>query len=162
MICTLFGRSFYFEAISFPSRSTWRICHFNDNHVGSSGYLLQKESPVQYGKMRNVILICYCYKILLQKCTVKVTSCATDNLHMMTSSNGNIFRVTGHLCAEFTGPGRGALMFTLIFAWINGSVNNGKAGDLRRHRAHYDVIVMNKTDWAINIVINFIDKPYLQ
>ena len=23
--------------------------------------------------------------------------------HMMTSSNGNIFRVTGHLCAEFTG-----------------------------------------------------------
>ena len=26
-------------------------------------------------------------------------------LNMMTSSNGNIFRVTGHLCGEFTGPG---------------------------------------------------------
>ena len=26
-------------------------------------------------------------------------------LPMMTSSNGNIFRVTGHLCGEFTGPG---------------------------------------------------------
>ena len=25
--------------------------------------------------------------------------------HMMTSSNGNIFRVTGHLCGKFTGPG---------------------------------------------------------
>ena len=25
-------------------------------------------------------------------------------LHMMTSWNGNIFRVTGHLCGEFTGP----------------------------------------------------------
>ena len=25
--------------------------------------------------------------------------------HMMTSSNGNIFRVTGHLCGEFTSPG---------------------------------------------------------
>ena len=24
--------------------------------------------------------------------------------HMMTSSNGNIFLVTGHLCGEFTGP----------------------------------------------------------
>ena len=24
--------------------------------------------------------------------------------HMKTSSNGNIFRVTGHLCGEFTGP----------------------------------------------------------
>ena len=27
----------------------------------------------------------------------------TDDI--MTSSNGNIFRVTGHLCGEFTGPG---------------------------------------------------------
>ena len=26
-------------------------------------------------------------------------------LHTMTSSNGNIFRVTGPLCGEFTGPG---------------------------------------------------------
>ena len=40
----------------------------------------------------------------------------------MTSSNGNIFRVTGHLSGEFTGPRwrqwRGALMFTLICARI--------------------------------------------
>ena len=28
-----------------------------------------------------------------------------DKLFMMTSSNGNIFRVTGSLCGEFTGPG---------------------------------------------------------
>ena len=28
---------------------------------------------------------------------------AMTNLSMMTSSNGNIFRVTGHLCGEFTG-----------------------------------------------------------
>ena len=27
------------------------------------------------------------------------------HISMMTSSNGNIFRVTGHLCGEFTGPG---------------------------------------------------------
>ena len=27
------------------------------------------------------------------------------HIHMMTSSNGNIFRGTGHLCGEFTGPG---------------------------------------------------------
>ena len=26
-------------------------------------------------------------------------------IYMMMSSNGNIFRVTGHLCGEFTGPG---------------------------------------------------------
>ena len=37
---------------------------------------------------------------------------------------------------------RRALMFSLICAKINGWVNNGKAGDLRRHRAHYDITVM--------------------
>ena len=37
---------------------------------------------------------------------------------------------------------RGALMFSLICVWINGWVNNRKAGDLRRYRAHYDVTVM--------------------
>ena len=40
------------------------------------------------------------------------------------------------------GQWRGALMFSMICAWINGSVNNSEAGDLRRRRAHYDVIVM--------------------
>ena len=39
---------------------------------------------------------------------------------------------------------RGALMFPLICAWINVSANNREAGDLRRYRAHYDVIVMIK------------------
>ena len=46
---------------------------------------------------------------------------------IITSSNGNIFRVTRRLCREFTGHG-----------WVN----NGEAGDSRRHRAHYDVTVM--------------------
>ena len=40
------------------------------------------------------------------------------------------------------GQWRGALVFSLICAWINGWGNNRGAGDLRRHRAHYDVIVM--------------------
>ena len=42
------------------------------------------------------------------------------------------------------GQWRGALMFSLICAWMNGWVNNRETGDLRRHRAHYDVIVMKK------------------
>ena len=40
------------------------------------------------------------------------------------------------------GQWRGALMFYLICAWINGWVNNREAGDLRRNRAHYDVTVI--------------------
>ena len=39
------------------------------------------------------------------------------------------------------GQWRGALMFTLICVWINGWVKNREAGDLKRYRAHYDVIV---------------------
>ena len=41
------------------------------------------------------------------------------------------------------GQWRGALMLSLICAWINDWVNNREADDLKRHRAHYDVIVMN-------------------
>ena len=40
------------------------------------------------------------------------------------------------------GQWRRALMFSLICVWINGWVNNGETGDLRRYRAHYDVTVM--------------------
>ena len=91
-------------------------------------------------------------------------------LFMMTSSNGNILRVTGPLCGEFTGPRwipphkgqwRGALMFSLICTRINGWVNNGDAGDLRRHRAHYDVTVTyvlstirGDCSWVSNIFIS--------
>ena len=38
------------------------------------------------------------------------------------------------------GQRRGALMLFLISDWINIWVNNREAGDLRRHRAHCDVI----------------------
>ena len=68
---------------------------------------------------------------------------------MMSSSNGDIFRVTGPLCGELTGTRwiphkgqwRGTLMFCLICVWTNGWVNNRDAGDLRCHRAHYDILV---------------------
>ena len=41
------------------------------------------------------------------------------------------------------GQWRGALMFSLIYAWINDWVNNREAGELRRQHGHYDVIVMH-------------------
>ena len=45
---------------------------------------------------------------------------------------------------QHKGQWRGALMFSLICVWINGLVNFGVAGDLRRYRVHYDVIVMSR------------------
>ena len=43
--------------------------------------------------------------------------------------------------SQHKGHWRGALMFSLICACINGWVNNREAGDLRRSHAYYNVIV---------------------
>ena len=48
--------------------------------------------------------------------------------------------IVSRFCSEH---GSDALIFFLICVWINGWVNNGEAGDLRRHRGHYDVNVMD-------------------
>ena len=62
------------------------------------------------------------------------------------------------------GHWRGALMISLICAWINSRVNNC---DLRRHRAHYDVIVIFMwcavticwIPFRINLFINVVCRP---
>ena len=45
---------------------------------------------------------------------------------------------------------RGALVFSLIWAWTNGWVNNRDAGYLRRHRTHYYVTAMK----TYNVMVN--------
>ena len=73
-------------------------------------------------------------------------------MFIMTSSNGNIFRVTGPLCGNSPNRSpvnsphknqwRGALMFSLICARKKDWVNNREAGDWKHHRAHYADTVM--------------------
>ena len=72
----------------------------------------------------------------------------------MTSSNGNLFRVVywPFVRGVHRLQWRGALMFSFICAWTNGWANNGDAGDLRRHCAHYDVTVMKKKSKQIKFV----------
>ena len=52
------------------------------------------------------------------------------------------------------GQWRGALMFSLICARMNGWVNNGEAGDLRLHWVHYDLIVMWYVICSIEIALH--------
>ena len=77
---------------------------------------------------------------------------------IVTSLNGNIFCVTGHLCEEFTGPGefpvQRPLMFPLVCAWINASVNNREADDLRRNGTHYDVNIMEYGHYSLHSTFN--------
>ena len=55
---------------------------------------------------------------------------------------------------------RGALKFPLICAWTNDWANNRDAGDLRRHRAHYNVKIMWSLFWneEQNIVLLRVHK----
>ena len=72
------------------------------------------------------------------------------DLYMMTSSNGNLSALLAHcagnspITGEFPAqrPVTRSFDILLIFVWRNDWVNNHEAGDLRRHRSHYDVTVM--------------------
>ena len=111
------------------------------NHVSKRGYCANCFSPitaVNYftHKARKSI----CSSSHNSSASLIIWVCLPCN--MMTSWNGNIFRVTGHLCPH-KGQWRGLLMFSLICVWINGWVNNREAGDLRRYRAHYNINIMS-------------------
>ena len=79
----------------------------------------------------------------------------------MTSSNGNIYAFlttcegNSPVNPSHKGQPRGAMVFSLICVWIKGWVNNREAGDLRRYRAHYDVIVMPNTETQMSFWRNF-------
>ena len=81
-------------------------------------------------------------------CTAKSRTWTWCAVSMMASSNGYIFRATGvdqlrgPVKSLHIGQWRGDLIFSLICSWISGWVNNNKAGDLRRHCAYYDSIVI--------------------
>ena len=98
------------------------------------GSLLYERRPSRYNRLSY---------------TVNWFSSKTENT-MMTSSNENIFRISGPLRGihrwpldpHHEGHGGRALMFSLIYAWTNSWVNNRDAGDLKRDRAHHDVSLM--------------------
>ena len=65
--------------------------------------------------------------------------------------------VTGE--SPHKGQWRGALMFSLICSWINTWVHNREAGDVRRHRAHYDVSVIVRPSGLVRELWAFISVP---
>ena len=98
-------------------------------------------------------------RVQMYQCSHKKWNCRVQNeshfvcLHVLTwwRHQMETFSALLVLCAGIRrspvnsphkGQWRGALMFSLICAWINDWVNNREAGDLRRHRVHYDGIVM--------------------
>ena len=134
----------------------WRITAiiFNGNF---SSYIMALWLIAYWATMSDLWLIfkCVCYKI---PC-VCICMCIQGFNQRSSPPNGvtwwrhqmETFSALLALCAgnspvpvnsPHKGQWRGALMFSLICAWINDLVNNREAGDLRRHRGHYDVMVM--------------------
>ena len=137
-----FVRLTYWVVGGFPSQMTCNT-HFWLFAAGMIKKLLNKQSSCGWVETPWSL----CDAIVMIECQRHGSSCALD---MMTSSNRNLFRVYWPFVrgihrspanSPHKGQWHGALMFPLI-SWINGWVNNGEAGDLRRHHAHYDVTVM--------------------
>ena len=75
---------------------------------------------------------------------------------MVTSSNGNIFRVTGPFGGNppMTGWFPHKASDAELWCFINGWANNRDAADLRRHRGHYDVTVMCR-HWPLMQIVAY-------
>ena len=129
---------------------------------------LPKTTPLSRNNMNVTLYICISAKRIQPKqriITLKLWNPPGYWLYryfMMTSSNWKHFSrywpfVRGihwsPVISPHKGQWRGALMFSLICAWINGALNNGEAGDLRRHRAHYDVTVMSEGNNYIGVAM---------
>ena len=100
-------------------------------------------ASLKASKSRNIMLLIFHVTLLFY-----VNWFNWNWWHIMTSSNANTFRVPdplwgksiGHRWIPFTKASDAELW---CFLWIaNSWANNLDAGDLRRHRAHYDITVM--------------------
>ena len=89
-------------------------------HESKMNYVACAQLTFQIVNFTNVIILCYTVPQIPGSCHRQISAIPAS---MMTSSNGNIFRVTGPLCGKFTGPGEFPT----------------QAGDWGRQRGHYDV-----------------------
>ena len=106
--------------------------------VGPLSMYLCMKIYTTYSKLLIMGLLCswwHCWKGLMHDDVIKWKHFTRD-----------CFFVRGFHPSAVDSPHKGqwsrALMFSLTRAWTNTWVNNGDAGDLRRHRAHHGVIVM--------------------
>ena len=139
-------------AIWFPSLKAWVWNHFIPHESLSTGqYRYNAVDFLENFHNRCPIARPWCWDMgcLLWVRTHDNGTRLYLSRYMMTSSNGNIFCVTGPLCGEFTGHGefpaqRPVTRSFVIFFDLRPNLRLSKqsGGDLRRNHAHYDVIVM--------------------
>ena len=111
----------------------------------NGGILLIWPQGRKFNQMLSEILIFSFKKMYLKMSSAKCLAFCPGLIvpwwrHQMETFSALLAFCAGN--SPHKGQWHGALMFSLICVWINGWVNTSEAGDFRRNRAHYDVIVM--------------------
>ena len=110
----------------------------NIDYIPMSQYFYMKLQLIsQFHYHLTIQVSKYRYKVYNE---IETFWCWTRNTVMMTSSNGNIYHITGPLCGEFTGEFPSQKPVTWSFDFFSCICN--WANDSRCHRAHYDVTVI--------------------
>ena len=120
------------------SNTLGRVVYRIRSSFRSNNFKFIKKSLACTGKAQS--LSCPAYQIVLCNASLSTLINWSWWRHQMETISALLA-----ICAwnsPVTGQWRVALMFSLICAWINDWVNSREPGDLRRHYAHYDVIVM--------------------
>ena len=134
-----------------PTRSLWRHCNGNQVVRYNTSQQNKELISVLNLKLLQIKLGSHCVCTVLHRMVTPPNSYHNSANHS-SANHDDVIKwkhfprywpfVRFPVNSPHKGPLRGALMFSLICVWINGWVNNGDAGDLRRYRAHYDVTVM--------------------
>ena len=125
----------------------------------------KRHAVVKYYIITFFILLCWILKFWYAHVDIEINSggcrLAGKSLwnFVMTSSNGNIFRITGPLWGEppvtggFPSQRPVTRSFDAFFdLHLNNGVNNRDDGDLERHGTHYDVTVMLKRSLRMSTI----------
>ena len=124
---------------------------FHTVHAGESKRPIAQRTPNFSGMERPVYHFFFFIKMEQQKTGAhgwsSVTKICIYGRHQVETFSALLALGAGNSPVPVNSPHKGqwhgALMFSLICAWINDWVNNRQAGDLRRHCCHYDVNVMH-------------------
>ena len=95
--------------VSWPDPYTLPPTHVNERSITAKSH--KRQLFVQQLILANGIIEALHYQPFVRSnhgwhiwCNNDYVRQVPNTLYMMTSSNGNIFRVIGHLCGKFTGP----------------------------------------------------------
>ena len=145
------------------------ITHPRPNFLGNhGGFAKQQLSQTLMSNYSSWLLICRCSVLNLHNTVVKhhtvfIILVNLRSINITSSHRGQMTHICVRKLDQFNdevikwkhfprnwpfvrgihkSQWRWALMFSLIYVWINDWVNNREARDLRRYPTHYDVIVM--------------------